>query len=61
VERYYELKLADGREETWPGSDGVDAARRFVDCHGNRGGGVVAWREPRVELVIGVDPQRIIG
>lgn len=58
VEREFDLKLADGRVVQWHGRDGADAARRYVDC---KGGTVVAWREPRVQLVIGVDPRRIIG
>lgn len=58
MERVYELLLGNGKVAEWRGTDGVDAARRYVDC---MGGSVQAWREPRVELVIGVDPRRIIG
>jgi hypothetical protein len=58
MQRTYDLKLADGRVVQWAGADGVDAARRYVDCCG---GTVVAFREPRVELVVGVAPGSIIG
>ena len=47
----YELKLADGSVVTWNGSDGIDAATRYVDVH--REATVIAWREPRVQLRIG--------
>lgn len=40
----YDLKLDTGKWVTWSGSDGVDAAVRYVDC---KGGTVVAWRESR--------------
>jgi hypothetical protein len=58
MNRTYDLKLDTGAVVQWSGENGVDAARRYVDC---KGGAVVAWREPRCELVIGVDPRRIIG
>jgi hypothetical protein len=38
----FELKLATGKIARWPGRDGPDAARRYVDCH--RDAVVVAWR-----------------
>lgn len=47
----YELKLADGRVVTWQGKDGVNAAVRYVDAHWDAV--VVAWREPRVKLLVG--------
>ncbi len=47
----YELLLADNRVVTWQGSDGVDAAVRYVDAH--QDATVVAWREPRVQLRVG--------
>lgn len=47
----YELLLADNSVVTWTGSDGVNAAERYVDAH--REATVVAWREPRVQLLIG--------
>lgn len=47
----YELKRADGRVVEWPGEDGEDASRRYVDAMRVAGkpdgGGIVAWREPR--------------
>ncbi len=49
--QHFELKLSDGRTVSWTGTDGVDAATRYVDAH--RDAVVVAWRHPRVELVIG--------
>ncbi len=57
-EQVYEIKLADGRIVEWPGVDGETAAARAADCLGVA---AVAWRHPRYELVIGVDPRRIIG
>jgi hypothetical protein len=49
--RTYELKLASGTVVRWQGSSGVSAAERYVDCH--RDAVVVAWREPRVQLLTG--------
>jgi len=51
MQQRFELKLADGSIVTWTGSDGANAATRYVDCH--RDATVVAWREPRVQLRVG--------
>ena len=48
----YELKLASGDVARWQGTTGVNAAERYVDMH--RDAVVVAWREPRVQLLVGV-------
>lgn len=58
-ERAFELKLGTGKFVTWNGKDGEDAARRYVDCHEDSS--VVAWRYPKVELVIGFDARSVIG
>lgn len=50
----YELKLASGKVVKWEGKDGVDAAKRYVDC--NREAVVIAWRYPPHGLSIGVKP-----
>jgi hypothetical protein len=47
----FELRLADGRVVSWVGSDGPDAARRYVDGHPEAL--VVATRRPPVALLIG--------
>lgn len=39
----FELKLADRRVVVWEGEDGIDAARRYVDCH--RDATVIAFRK----------------
>ena len=61
MEREYELKLANGKRVKWVGTDGVDAAERYVDCH--RGATVTAWREANQTniIVVGVNTNRIIG
>ncbi|KKL19121.1 hypothetical protein LCGC14_2468680 [marine sediment metagenome] len=61
MEREYELKLAKGKAVKWNGTDGVDAAKRYVDCH--REATVTAWREAnRTNIVVtGVNPRQIIG
>ena len=33
MQERYQLKLASGKVVEWVGEDGVDAARRYVDCH----------------------------
>ena len=43
IERYYDLKLADGRKAKWIGKTPEDAARRYVDCI-RPGSAVVATR-----------------
>jgi hypothetical protein len=53
MERQFELMLVGGKRAMWSGRDGVDAARRYVDCH--VGASVTAWRTPRVVLQVGVD------
>jgi hypothetical protein len=51
----FELMLADGKHIVWEGTDGEDAARRYVDCCG---GTVIAWRNyPRHGLFVGA-PER---
>ena len=32
TERRYDLKLDDGSTASWTGTDGENAARRYVDC-----------------------------
>jgi hypothetical protein len=39
----FELKLSTGQVVEWEGSDGVNAAERYVDAH--RDAVVIAWRE----------------
>ncbi len=65
-EQPFELKLDTGKVVTWPGADGEDAARRYVDCHRTPTGGtytVVAWRHPSAAGTVTVlgDAGRIIG
>ncbi len=33
MQERYQLKLTSGKVAEWPGKDGKDAARRYVDCH----------------------------
>ena len=47
----YELLTGEGKTVKWEGSDGVNAAERYVDCH--RDETIVAWREPRHGLFVG--------
>lgn len=47
----YELKLGDGRTARWEGASGENAAIRYADAH--PGAVVVAWREPRAQLLVG--------
>ncbi len=47
----YELKLGDGRVVSWEGATGEAAAVRYADAH--RDVTVVAWRAPRVQIVVG--------
>jgi hypothetical protein len=42
-EQRFELKLANGKRAVWTGTDGTDAATRYVDCH--RDAVVIAYRE----------------
>lgn len=54
----FDLKLADGKTESWPGEDGEDAARRYVDC---KGGAVIATRPCRGPLVTALGhPDQIV-
>ncbi|KKN74840.1 hypothetical protein LCGC14_0385890 [marine sediment metagenome] len=57
-DREYELKLQGGKVATWPGGNGEDAARRYVDCF--RDAVVVAWRTPRFGVHIYNPNDRII-
>ena len=59
-ESKYELKLQGGKTATWTGRDGVDAAKRYVDCH--RDATVIATRQADVYgvFVLG-DASQIIG
>jgi len=43
MESEYELRLSGGKVVKWTGSDGVNAAERYVDAH--QGTSVIAWRE----------------
>ena len=54
----FELRLEDGKVVQWSGRNGADAAYRYMDTFHIP---VLAWRTPRAELVIGVDPARIVG
>lgn len=59
AEQWFELKLATGKRAHWTGSDGMDAARRYVDAH--RDVTVVAWRydrRPQVRVGIPVEADR---
>ena len=60
MEREYEL-LANGKWVKWVGTDGENAARRYVDCH--REATITAWREAnRTNIVVtGVNWRQIIG
>lgn len=49
MENTYELKLDNNKVVTWPGTDGINAAERYVDC---KGGTVIAWRP----LPVGIFP-----
>ena len=46
----FELKLPDNEVVTWEGSDGEDAARRYVDAH--REATIIAWRTRRAPDVM---------
>lgn len=56
--RTFELMTGDGDVVRWSGDSGEDAAARAADCLRVS---VVAWRNPPVEFVPGVDPRSIIG
>ena len=58
MDREFDLKLRNGKWVTWLGKDGMDAARRYVDCF--RSAVVVAWREHCYGLFIGYTPGSII-
>lgn len=49
----YELKRVDGKTVEWDGTDGENAARRYVDAMRvagkDDGGGIVASRRPRAD------------
>jgi hypothetical protein len=47
----YELKLGSGAVVRWPGTSGENAAERYADAH--RDATVIAWRTPRVQLLVG--------
>lgn len=51
IEQDFELKLKGGEIVTWTGTDGVNAAQRYADCHANVT--VVAWKVPATAIVIG--------
>jgi hypothetical protein len=46
----YELKLSDGKTARWEGTSGENAAQRCADALRVS---VVAWREPRAQLLVG--------
>jgi hypothetical protein len=48
----YELKLGNGDVARWEGASGENAAERYADAH--PGATVSAWREPRVQLLVGI-------
>lgn len=52
IEQSFELKLSDGTTVTWAGTDGENAARRFLTTHPEKT--VVAWRYPKYEFKIGM-------
>lgn len=54
MEKPYELKLASGKVVKWTGTDGVNAAERYVDCV--RDAEVVAWREAETTNIIVTAP-----
>ena len=58
MEQVFEVKLENGKVVEWTGETGEDAAARASDCLDVA---AIAWRTPRYELVIGVDPRNIIG
>lgn len=58
MQREFELELTNGKVVTWHGTDGENAARRYVDC--KRDTGVIAWREIRHGLFV-VHPSQIVG
>jgi hypothetical protein len=53
----FEPRLADGRVVEWDGTDGPEAARRYVECF--KDAVVVAWRWPK--YVIGIGYKEILG
>ena len=58
----FELKIVkDGKAtvKTWEGYTGETASTSYQDCF--PGETVIAWREPRYGLHIGVLPNQIIG
>jgi hypothetical protein len=64
VTRQYELRLDTGERAVWEGTDGEDAARRFVDAQrvAGRDVSVAAWRDyPRHGVFVLGDTRRIIG
>lgn len=51
MEKRFELLLSDNKVVSWTGTDGEDAARRYVDC---KGGTVTAWRnstQPEIKVL----------
>ena len=60
MQREYELKLQGGKIVTWTGTDGVNAAERYVDCH--RDAVVIATRlTAQYGVTVLGDASRIIG
>ncbi len=58
MDQQYELKLASGKTVVWEGKDGINAAKRYVDCH--REDTVIAWRDyPRYGVFL-ADTSRIV-
>jgi hypothetical protein len=52
MQQIYELKLADGRQARWLGTDAENAARRYIDTI-RPGSAVVATRPIRHGLFFG--------
>ncbi len=50
IEHKYDLKLQSGKIASWNGTDGVNAAERYVDCH--RDAVVIATRRTLIAEVV---------
>ena len=55
MDKQYELKLSNGKKVVWNGSDGINAAQRYVDCIRDVNVSVIAWRDyPRYGIFPGI-------
>ena len=52
MEKIFELKTSNGKKVTWNGKNGLDACKRYVDCHPNET--IVAWRHPKNTIAFGL-------